>query len=508
MWPLQSGRADIGLAQKELMDLETSHRPVTAIRRWRLLAVFAVLVATVALAGPARADAATYCAQSGTESVATDQPAYPNFGDVQIAGSGYGAGCQVIVEVVRPDGSVVTGDGSGASGSDVVATDANGDFTYAYKLSNVDGTYIVNVVGDANVVLATTTFEDALRLDELRLNSNTGPANTIFTAGNVIHPAGVIDGGKDYKVKVLVGSATSTTVAQDSGCLQSGLGVGSSSPTTPAAFPASTTFSVTSATTLGAYTYKLEQYTSVDGTCSSPSVPSGSVVKTIPFNVARATVSSDPAFGNSRTSFKAGATAYFKFSGLPAVSNWHVTWIRPSQTLGSASCLNTSSNADLPDAAANGDLPDQAGAGDHYIQYAPGTTGSIWNLLASYDTVTTAACPVFGTGNAGAWSMRVDTGSPNPPAFLDVPFSVDTTPPETTLGASKPANPTNSTSASFSFTSDDGGASFECSHDGGAFGACSGAGSDSYSSLSGNQTHSFAVRAVDSAGNADPSPAS
>ena len=83
-------------------------------------------------------------------------------------------------------------------------------------------------------------------------------------------------------------------------------------------------------------------------------------------------------------------------------------------------------------------------------------------------------------------------------------FAVDRDEPETTIDSS-PANPTASTSASFTFSSDEGGSTFECRLDGGSWGACSSP--EGYSSLT-DGSHTFEVRATDVAGNTDTSPAS
>lgn len=87
-------------------------------------------------------------------------------------------------------------------------------------------------------------------------------------------------------------------------------------------------------------------------------------------------------------------------------------------------------------------------------------------------------------------------------------FTVDTTAPDTNITAN-PTNPTNSASASFSFTgSDTGGsgiASFQCQIDGGGFTACTSP--QSYMGLS-DGSHTFQVRAIDNAGNTDATPAS
>ena len=86
-------------------------------------------------------------------------------------------------------------------------------------------------------------------------------------------------------------------------------------------------------------------------------------------------------------------------------------------------------------------------------------------------------------------------------------WTVDTAPPDTTIN-SNPANPTNSTSASFTFSGTDSGtgvASFECKLDGGAFAACTSP--KTYTALS-DGSHTFQVRAIDGIGNVDPTPAS
>ena len=79
----------------------------------------------------------------------------------------------------------------------------------------------------------------------------------------------------------------------------------------------------------------------------------------------------------------------------------------------------------------------------------------------------------------------------------------DTTPPDTSIVARPPGRTTNP-DASFSFTATESGSTFECRLDSAAWGAC--ASPASYPDLAVGQ-HTFAVRAVDAAGNTDPSPA-
>jgi hypothetical protein len=102
-------------------------------------------------------------------------------------------------------------------------------------------------------------------------------------------------------------------------------------------------------------------------------------------------------------------------------------------------------------------------------------------------------------GTSGEWVefARLNPNAPEPPPE-------DTTPPDTTI-TSGPTGTTRSTSASFSFDSSEPGSSFQCQVDGGAFQACT-----SPMALSGlaQGAHNFQVRAIDAAGNFDPTPAS
>jgi endonuclease/exonuclease/phosphatase family metal-dependent hydrolase len=83
-------------------------------------------------------------------------------------------------------------------------------------------------------------------------------------------------------------------------------------------------------------------------------------------------------------------------------------------------------------------------------------------------------------------------------------WTVDTLTPDTTL-ASGPSGTVATTEATFTFTSNEAGASFRCSIDGGTALPCSSG--VSYSGLS-NGDHTFTVASEDAAGNVDPTPAS
>jgi hypothetical protein len=81
---------------------------------------------------------------------------------------------------------------------------------------------------------------------------------------------------------------------------------------------------------------------------------------------------------------------------------------------------------------------------------------------------------------------------------------VDETPPETTI-LNKPPDPSASPVASFTYSSNEPGSTFECKLDSGAFASCSAAGK-TYEGL-GNGSHTFQARAKDESGNVDATPA-
>jgi len=93
-------------------------------------------------------------------------------------------------------------------------------------------------------------------------------------------------------------------------------------------------------------------------------------------------------------------------------------------------------------------------------------------------------------------TWTVEASTPPPPG--------DTTPPNTSL-TSTPPSATTETSASFSFTANESGSTFECKLDSGAFGSC--ASPKAYAGLS-TASHTFSVRATDPSGNVDATPAS
>jgi hypothetical protein len=87
--------------------------------------------------------------------------------------------------------------------------------------------------------------------------------------------------------------------------------------------------------------------------------------------------------------------------------------------------------------------------------------------------------------------------------FSDPLVGPGTTSPETTI-VSGPSGAVNTASASFTFSSSTAGSTFECSLDNATFQSCTSP--QGYTGLADGQ-HTFAVRATDTAGNTDPTPA-
>lgn len=120
-------------------------------------------------------------------------------------------------------------------------------------------------------------------------------------------------------------------------------------------------------------------------------------------------------------------------------------------------------------------------------------TGKTFTNLANgmYTFKVRATDKAGNQGSAAAYTWAVDNSL------------ADTTPPETTI-TSEPPDPSSSTTASFAYSSNEPGSTFECALDG-TFSACPATGV-TYSDLA-EGAHSFQVRAIDTSNNVDPSPA-
>jgi Ca2+-binding RTX toxin-like protein len=129
------------------------------------------------------------------------------------------------------------------------------------------------------------------------------------------------------------------------------------------------------------------------------------------------------------------------------------------------------------------------------------------SFVCSLDGAAFTACssPASYSGlpdGAHTFSVKAKDAAGNLSGAASYGWTVDRTPPETTItsGAPDPG----SSSATFSFSSSESGSTFSCSLDGAAFAPCTSPAT--YSGLS-NGSHTFQVRATDSLGNTDPTPA-
>ena len=128
------------------------------------------------------------------------------------------------------------------------------------------------------------------------------------------------------------------------------------------------------------------------------------------------------------------------------------------------------------------------------------TGGALTGLTRDGATVTTTPRTIKGVDYAVFDALPGQYAAGYPADEHGGGGPVDSTAPETTIGDGSVTG----SSASFAFTSDDASARFECRLDGSAFAPCTSPAG--YTGLAAG-THAFAVRAVDPAGNADPTPA-
>ncbi|MEK6275737.1 MAG: hypothetical protein AABM30_10405, partial [Actinomycetota bacterium] len=433
-----------------------------------LLLIALAFILQAAFAQNASAVTGVPCPQTGIETVATDAHAYDPGSLVHMTGSGYAAVCDVVVKVTRPDGSVVTGDGTFTPGSDTVTTDFFGNLTYDYQLQSVpaiEGTYEVDVLGMGDAVLAHTSFVDAFGVGKLHLGSIAGDENYIYTAGNTIvsdsdiEASGNVNNQRYYKFFIL---DASNSVRNSPTCTSNGGGgsltysytVQTSDPVSNAAY----------------YTFLLRQYVGTaaaalaqctgdtDGLGADREKDSAEV-----FDVAKATAYTSAALTTTTTSYAAGASAFVVVTGMqPGTNDFSNTWIKPSETAATATCLNTN-GGDRADSSANGTLPDPADSSaaspsNDALQYPPRPTPNAgqddtWNFLSNYDTATTAACPAFASGNQGGWQLKLQKDSKH---FVTLsPFSADTTAPTVTINqtpAGTAGDPTTASTITFTAT--------------------------------------------------------
>jgi len=199
-------------------------------------------------------------------------------------------------------------------------------------------------------------------------------------------------------------------------------------------------------------------------------------------------------------------------TGFSAANTFTVDTVAPVVTLDSPANGST----------LTGSTPALSGTGGTAPGDSPTVTVKIWmgsaslglpiqTRTATRDPATGAysvdASPALGDGTYTARAEQVDQAG-NIGVSSSTSFTIDTAtsdidPPETMID-SGPSGTVTSTSATFEFSSDEPGSSFECKLDSGSFQPC--ASPQQYTGLSAG-SHTFEVRARDPAGNVDPSPA-
>ena len=320
-------------------------------------------------------------------------------------------------------------------------------------------------------------------LARLRQTSATGAENYLYTDGGVVFAQGTVDAAY-YRFSVVDPTGT---VKASTACAQSLSKHGVNfkytiQPTDP----------TTGAT---AWRFRLDEWSNF--ACSGSPTKTGSKY----FDIARASSFADATLTTPRAVFAAGSSAFVKASGIgavrlsaanTAVADWQTTWVKPS---GATACANTL-NADRPDASAAGLL-----AVGSYLKYRPNAAAPSdpWNLESNFET---RPCQDFTAATEGTWKVRLQKDGTH---FVTLSaFAVDATPPDTTITA-RPAGGSPFTDPDLAFVASQPDATFQCQLDGGGWSACTSP--KHYTGLS-ESTHTFQVRAVDPAGNVDPTPAS
>jgi len=162
---------------------------------------------------------------------------------VAVLGGGFAPNTLYDIPVVRPDGSIVKGDGSFTCGWDTVQSDGSGGFIYLYQLDGIVGTYEVRVYPspwDGNLAespIATVTFTDG----NVKALAGSGEVTFTLTAtqysttdctgtGDTSPPWGTFTGVNDWPGKTFgVGSTESVKLQAAATSDQGGLFVAWSS---------------------------------------------------------------------------------------------------------------------------------------------------------------------------------------------------------------------------------------------------------------------------------------
>lgn len=261
------------------------------------------------------------------------------------------------------------------------------------------------------------------------------------------------------------------------------------------------------------------------GCSGSFAMPANNLSCTATFTIANHTVTPSAGANGSLNpatpqSVAHGGTTSFTLSpnsgfGIGSVSGCGGTLVGSTYTTGAvtADCTVSASFSDIsaPNTLMISTPPSVAGNSNATFSFSGTDNVGVTGYDCSLDGGAYQACttPYTLTGlSDGSHTLNIrakDAAGNVDPTPATYSWTVDTAPPDTTI-TSAPANPS-SPNVSFSFTGSDGVAigGYECRVDGGAYAPCT-----SPRALTGlaDGSHTFNVRAVDTAGNVDATPAS
>ncbi|RKH60913.1 hypothetical protein D7V93_12635 [Corallococcus llansteffanensis] len=187
----------------------------------------------------------------------------------------------------------------------------------------------------------------------------------------------------------------------------------------------------------------------------------------------------------------------------PAIHRWEVDSKKPDAPLVTAPQAGTSVATQLPtisgtaEAGSTVTITQTSPSSGTLLGTAVASAGGSWSLAVTPALMDGTTYTVKATATDKALNVSPDS--------VPHSFKVDVTLPDTTI-ATTPTSPSNQTTANFTFTSTEGGVTFECLLDDSPllFETCGA--SKSYPGL-GEGPHVLRVRAKDAAGNLDPTPA-
>jgi hypothetical protein len=220
---------------------------------------------------------------------------------------------------------------------------------------------------------------------------------------------------------------------------------------------------------------------------------------------------------DTEASFSSCPNAGASYSGLPEGSrSFQVRAVSAGGTDPTPASFSWTIDRTPPETTIETQPPDPSNGSSPSFTYSSTEPGSTFACKLDAEPGFTSCpsagktYPDLGDGSHTFSVVATDAAGNEDPTPASYTWQVDTslgdvTPPVTTI-LSGPPNPSPSTSATFTYASNEPGSTFECRLDGGPFSSCPAGGQD-YLDLT-NGSHTFEVFAIDHAGNPDPSPAS